>query len=402
MTLTTLKINGLKAKDKLYQVPDSEGLVLDVHPTGKKVWRYRYRMTGQKNQEKITLGGYPELSLADARMKRLECKKLILQGISPAKHKQQQKTALLESDNLKEFANSWLDKILIPNKKSARHEIAILNNDVYPLLGNRKVQDISQADIFTVLDAIKERGVESRALLARTTLKRVFDYAISRGKMTQNPLALIDSKHIGKVNNRDRALIRAEIMQFIRAVYDSNMTHSNKLALHLLLICMVRKNELLSAQWTEFDFVKGEWTIPANRMKKGKDHTVYLSRQAIAMFAELKALACDDKFVLPSRYKPNQALSQSLLNHCVKQLALPFDFVLHDFRRTASTHLHEAGFNSDVIEKALAHEQRGVRGVYNRSEYASQRTELLQSWADFVDSLRSDNVIVLGNFRKAA
>jgi integrase len=150
------------------------------------------------------------------------------------------------------------------------------------------------------------------------------------------------------------------------------MRRSNKLALHLLILTMVRKSELLEAKWQEIDLEQGVWTIPTERMKKSRSHIVYLSKQAIDLFSELKQLASHSDYVLPSPSSNIKPISKTTLNQAIKGLGIEIEhFVLHDFRRTASTHLHETGFNSDVIEKALAHEQGGVRGIYNKAETRS-------------------------------
>lgn len=181
------------------------------------------------------------------------------------------------------------------------------------------------------------------------------------------------------------------------------MKRSHKLALHLLILCMVRKTELIEAQWDEINLEKGEWSIPGERMKKDKPHLVSLSRQAVAMFEELKALASGSEWVFPSRGDLHKPISHSTLNVAVRALEIDVrDFVIHDFRRTASTHLHEAGFNTDWIEKALAHEQKGIRGVYNRAQYLDQRSDMLQWWADFVDSqIEEGRKVIIGRFGKA-
>lgn len=154
---------------------------------------------------------------------------------------------------------------------------------------------------------------------------------------------------------------------------------ADQMALHLLILCMVRKSELTQARWEEIDLERAAWSIPGERMKKDKPHFVPLSRQAVAMFEELKGLASGSEWVLPSRGSLKKPIAHNALNTVVRALETDVrDFVIHDFRRTASTHLHETGFNSDWIEKALAHETRGIRGVYNRAQYADQRREMLQ------------------------
>ena len=242
------------------------------------------------------------------------------------------------------------------------------------------------------------------ALQTRNVLKRLFAYAIAREKTQFNPAAAIEAKFIASARSRDVALSPEEVGKLLRAIYQSSMKRAHKLALHLLILCMVRKSELIEAKWEELDLDKGEWSIPGERMKKDKPHLVSLSRQAVAMFAELRGLASGSEWVFPSRGDLKQPIAKSTLNVAVRALAIDVrDFVIHDFRRTASTHLHEAGFNSDWIEKCLAHETNGIRGVYNRAQYADQRREMLQWWADFVDSQIQDGKgkVIIGPFGKA-
>jgi integrase len=178
------------------------------------------------------------------------------------------------------------------------------------------------------------------------------------------------------------------------------MRRAHKLALHLLILCMVRKKELVEARWEELDFNDGNWSIPGERMKKEKPHVVYLPLQAIVMFEELRFLSSGSEYVLPSRGSLRRPIAHTTLNTAIRTLDLNIrDFVIHDFRRTASTRLHEAGFNSDWIEKCLAHEQKGIRGVYNRAEYAEHRKDMLQWWADFVDTqIEKGRKVIIGRY----
>lgn len=198
------------------------------------------------------------------------------------------------------------------------------------------------------------------ALQARNVLKRLFAYAIAREKIRFNPAAAIESKFIAQARSRDVALTTEEIGRLLRAIYQSSMRRTHKLALHLLILCMVRKSELIVAKWEELDLEKAEWSIPGERMKKDKPHLVTLSRQAVAMFEELRVLASGSEWVFASRGDLHSPIARSTLNVAIRALEIDVrDFVIHDFRRTASTHLHEAGFNSDWIEKCLAHETKG-------------------------------------------
>ena len=377
--------------------------MLEVKPAGRKIWVMRYRVEGKA--KKTTLGEYPYYSLADARQWREECRLKVAKGVSPAEEKKEAKAkAKQEAANTVEvFADFWMKEHVEKTNREPRNIRRVLNKDVIPAIGSMKLQDVEPAHIHAITDAIKRRGSDSSALLTRNVLKRLYAYAISRGLVSFNPAAAIEARFIAQARSRDVALSPEEVGKLLRGIYTSSMTRSNKLALHLLILTMVRKSELLEATWDEVDFNKAEWSVPAERMKKDKPHIVYLSQQALAMFEELKNLAGNSEWVLPSRNSWKKHISKTTLNSAIRTLDLDIrDFVIHDFRRTASTHLHEMGFNSDWIEKSLAHEQKGVRGVYNRAQYAEQRKDMLQKWSDFVDAqIDEGKNVIIGRFGKA-
>ena len=183
------------------------------------------------------------------------------------------------------------------------------------------------------------------------------------------------------------------------------MSRAYKLALHLLVITMVRKSELIESEWSEFDLDEGTWRIPADRMKMDREHWVYLSVQAVSMLRELRTLSHRQRFVFPMRRgHEDRPIAKSTLNQAVRAMNSEVQhFVIHDFRRTASTHLHEMGQSSDAIEKALAHSIKGIKGVYNPAEYADERRKIMLLWSDFVDAqIAEGKKVVIGKFRSAA
>jgi integrase len=226
----------------------------------------------------------------------------------------------------------------------------------------------------------------------------MFDYAIARRLVEANPAAAIVARFIASQSSRERVLSAQEIGDVMRAIYLSDMRRVLKLALHLLAITMVRKTELTETQWAEFDLAAGIWDIPTERMKVARPHRVYLSKQAILILQELQALSCGSIYVFPStRGSGDRPISSSTLNQAVRAMTLDIQhFVLHNFRRTASTHLHDMGHPLDAIEKALAHKIVGIKGVYNRAEYSEQRKTIMQAWADFVQAqIDGGNIIPL-------
>lgn len=402
MALTDTKLRTLKPQDKPYQVADGGGLFVEVMPGGKVVWRMRYRLAGR--QEKVTIGEYPAISLAEARRFREEYKAMIARSESPMKAKAETKAAIRDPDLFEPFAWRWFAEVVEKTNEQPRNIKRVLEKDVIPAMGRKRLSEVSVSDVLAVTDKIKARGADNMALATRNIMKRLFSYAIAREKMTFNPAAAVEARYIATARSRDVALTPDEVGKLLRGIYASNMRRSHKLALHLLILCMVRKSELIEAKWDEIDFEKAEWSIPGERMKKDRPHVVYLTRQALAMFEELKGLSSHSLWVLPSRGDLKKPISKTTLNTAVRGLDLDVrDFVIHDFRRTASTHLHETGFSSDVIEKALAHEQGGVRGIYNRAQYAEQRKQMLQWWADFVDAqIEEGRKVIIGRFGKAA
>jgi integrase len=366
----------------------------------------QYRLGGRgSKKERVTLGEYPAHTLAQARLWREQCRAQIAHGQSPAAAKQAERVARAgrATDTVAAFANLWYADVVSRTNSEPRNIRRVLDKDVLPAIGDTPVADVTIQDILAITDAVKARGADQMALQTRNVIKRLFAYAIARGKTRFNPAAAIEARFIATARSRDVALSQQEIGQLLRGIYQSSIRRQYKLALHLLVLCMIRKGELIGASWDEIDFEKSEWLIPAERMKKDKPHLVPLSKQAVAMFEELKGLASKSRWVLPSRNTLKEPIAHSTLNQAIRSLDLGVrDFVIHDFRRTASTQLHEAGFNSDWIEKALAHEQKGVRGVYNKAEYLAQRREMLQWWADLVDAqIEEGRKVDIGRFGKA-
>ena len=222
---------------------------------------------------------------------------------------------------------------------------------------------------------------------------QVFRWAIERGQKVDNPADLVRPAAIARFQPRDRALSPDEIGLMYEYLDKVAAGPQFRAACRLLLLTMVRKSELTNATWGEVNFTEAVWTIPKERMKRRNPHLVFLSRQALDIFVALKTFAGGSEYVIPSRYDADKPMSDATLNRVLelvytaaqndgRQLA---KFGPHDLRRTASTLLHEAGYNTDWIEKCLAHEQKGVRAVYNRAEYREQRTAMLQDWADMID-----------------
>ena len=397
MALTDAAIKALKPRTKRYSVSDARGLSLEVYTTGGMAWRYRYRLDGRL--EKVALGKYPALTLKAARQKRDELAALVVRGESPARQKQLRKSALAATTTVREFGELYFKDVVMRDRKDPRILRRYLDKELYPVLGGRRIPEVTAADIQRIVLAKRDHGFPAAAADIRNLCKRLWDYAVVRGVVQSNPASTLPVRFINKARPRTRSLEVDEIRAYLQALYQSGIRRQFKLALHLVLLTLVRKGELMQSRWEDVDLESGEWQIPAQNSKTGVPHVVYLSTQARKLFEELKALAGTSPWVLPGRGGPDKPFAHNALNKALSGLAVPIaPFTVHDLRRTGSTRLHEAGYPSDVIEKALNHTIGGVRGVYNRAQYAAQRRDMLQFWGDFVDDLVSDGKVILGAF----
>ena len=405
MALTDLGIKKLEVRPTRYLVSDGGGLNLEVLPSGKMSWIYRFRVSGQPG--KMHLGRYPEISLKEARKKRDLQRGHVNNGKSPAQEKKQARVALAASTTVKEFADKFFADQIEPRWKNPVNLRAYLDNDIYPRLGTMPVKDVSPVDIQNIVFGKRDLGAHGKKAPAaarqlRSFLKQIFDYAVAKQIRQFNPVLSLPAKYVGKVEARTRSLSPEEIRRFMQTVYGGDISRCLKLAFHLILITLVRKNELLKARWEHLNFEAGEWIIPKEHSKNKREHIVYLSSQALELFRELQTLASGSPYVLPGRLSLNRPYAPNVLNETLTSLSFDMPhFTVHDLRRTASTILHEKEFPSDVIETAMNHTIGGVRGVYNKAKYAEQRKKMLQFWADFIEGLASEKKVLVGNFMRA-
>lgn len=391
--LTDTKLKNLKAQEKPYKVADRDGLYVVVSPKGTVTFRFDYRINSRR--ETLTIGRYgPDaMSLAEAREKLTEARKMLHDGKSPAREKADGKKELRESGAFRTFAESWLRDAGLADSTIAMRR-SILNRDVLPALGNRLLEEITPSQVMALCDKIKARGAPAPAVHAREIIQQVYRHAQARGLKIENPAEAVKASAIATFKPRERALAPDEIRVFFNTLETVGTLPTLKLAVKLVLLTMCRKGELQHATWPEIDFEAATWTIPAERMKARRPHVVYLSQQALDILVGLKTCAGSSPYLVPGRYETDQPMSNATLNRVITAAVDKArgegqeigDFGPHDMRRTASTLLHEAGFNSDWIEKCLAHEQKGVRAVYNKAEYEVPRRRMLQTWADMVDA----------------
>lgn len=397
MALTDARIKALKPKAARYLVTDGRGLSLDVLPSGRMSWLYRYRLNG--SYEKVTLGRYPDLTLKAARAKRDDLAAQVADGRSPAQAVKKAKAGSPSDPTVREFGERYFQEQVVRNWKNPANIRRYLDNEIYPALGDNLLKEITALDVQAIVYRKRDNGRIAAAMQLRGVMKQMFDYALEVQQVTLNPAAMVATRYIGKARKRSRVLTPQEIRLYLRTVYQSNIRRQFKLALHIILLTLSRKSELLHARWQHVNLDMGEWLIPEENAKTGKPHIVYMSTQVAAMFQELKALAGESELVLPGRSSLRKPFAANALNQALEGLTFEMDpLTIHDLRRTGATLLTEKGFNRDVIEKALSHEKQGIRAVYILAEHAAERKKMLQWWADYVDAIVNESKVIVGNF----
>ena len=391
--LTDAALKNLRPKSRAYKSTDRDGLYVYVSPGGAISFRYDYRFNGRR--ETLTLGRYGRggLSLAEARERLFEIKRSIANGVSPALEKQRAKSRLKEARSFEHVAQRWMDAApMAESTRSMRR--SIFNREVLPKWRSRLLTEITPDDLRAHCKSIVDRGAPATAIHVRDIVKQIYAWAILHGEKIDNPADGVGPASIATFRPRDRSLSPGEIRIMLGLLGEVATLPTIRLGLKFILLSMVRKSELQDGTWDEVDFENAVWSIPKARMKRSRPHNVYLSTQMLDLLVALKTCAGNSRYILPSRYDADAPMSRATFNRVTTAIAerarergLPLEpFTVHDLRRTGSTLLHEMGFNSDWIEKCLAHEERSSRGVYNKAEFETQRRHIAQQWSDAVES----------------
>ena len=392
--LTDTALKNLKPNGSLYKVSDRDGMYVTVAASGAVTFRYDYRLNGRR--ETLTIGRYGPsgLSLARAREKCIDARRALAEGRSPAQEKQREKRRLKEAKSFGEFGERWLKEAKMADSTRAMRR-AVFERDILPTFRNRLLTEIVPDDLRKMCARVKDRGAPATAVHVRDIVKLIYSFAILHGEKVTNPADEVGPSSIATFVPKDRSLSPTEIRVMLKQLEHVATLPTIRLGMKLFLLTMVRKSELQDAVWDEVDFENAVWTVPKERMKRSKAHNVYLSQQTLDIMIALKTCAGNSPYLLPSRYEADQPMSRATFNRVTyavveraKAEGLPLDpFTVHDLRRTGSTLLNELGFNSDWIEKCLAHEDgRSSRGIYNKAEYEHQRRHMMQEWADIVDA----------------
>lgn len=404
MALTDVKVRSAKPTDKPYKLTDGEGMHLMVHPNGSKYWRLQYRFDGK--QKTLALGVYPEITLSDARQRRDEAKRQVATGVDPGEQKKvdkQTRKAGIEN-NFKAIALEW-HEYKRPNwsKGYAEDLMEGFENDIFPYIGKRPIAEIKPLEMLEALRKLEKRGVFDKLRKIRQACNQVFRYAIVTGRSENNPASELAGALTTAKSKHYPHLLANELPDFLNALTNYSGSPITRLATRILLLTGVRTIELRASEWEEFDLERGIWEVPVERMKMGRPHMVPLSEQVQDALKQLQAITGRFKLVFPGRNDITKPMSEASVNQVLKRVGYHGKATGHGFRHTMSTILHEQGYNTAWIELQLAHvDKNTIRGTYNHAQYLEQRREMLQWYANYMDSLEQGGSVVHGEFGRRA
>lgn len=391
MALSDAKIRGLKPQPKSFKVSDTNGLYLFVTPAGGKSWRMNFML--DRKQKTATFGRYPQVSLADARIKVAEARALLAKGIDPTAEQQAQPTPAEASSapTFKATADLWLaaNQDRLSQSYFARVRSRI-EHDIYPFIGTKHLDQIRPKDVLDVVRRIESRGALEIARRVLKTIEDVFGWAIAD---ETNGVQVNPARDLGKalapppaVKNM-AAIPYADMPRFYRQLDDYPGDVATLSAIRFLILNWSRTGEARFAEWSEIEDLGGAepmWRIPAARMKMREAHLVPLSRQAADVLKLMSMISGKGRLIFPTRAGKDKALSENAMLYALYAMGHRGTATVHGFRASASTWANENGHEPDVVERCLAHVDGSVRGIYNRALYLPQRRSLLQAWADYV------------------
>jgi integrase len=399
MALTDTAIRGAKPNATNRKIADEKGLYLLITPTGSKLWRLKYRIAGK--EKKLSLGSYPEIGLKDARAKRDTARRAKQEGVDPAQAKREARIAKrIACDNtFGAIGNEYIAKLKVEGKADVTiGKMRWLLKKLTPSIGSRPVAEIGPHELLDVLKATERAGQHETARRLRSFSSRVFRYAVATARANIDPAQPLRGALIAPVAKHHAAI--TDPIAFgglLRAIELYSGQPVTKLALRLTPHVFQRPSEVRKAEWSEIDFDRAVWMIPAARMKQRQPHRVPLSHRSLAILREAYELTGDGRFVFPklgSRVKP---MSENAVNGALRRMGFSQnDMTAHGFRSTASTLLNESGkWNPDAIERALSHaDGNQVRAAYHRGAHWPERVEMAQWWSDHLDMLRDGGTVI--------
>ena len=392
--LTDIKCKSATSNGKpIRKMADGGGMFLWTYADGRKSWRLRYKIVGK--EKSLSLGAYPEVGLKAARAKRAAARKQLDEGIDPsiARQDAKRRQSIAYENTFEEVAKEWYEKQahvwVVGHTRDVKRRLEM---NIFPTLGRRPISEIDPPELLQTIRMIEKRGAHDLSHRVLSVCGQVFRYGVATGRCKSDPSRDLRGALTPHKKKKQAAVKPYELPLLMAAIanYDATGDSQTKLALQFLALTFVRTNELIGAEWSEFDLSARMWTIPSARMKMKQEHLVPLSRQVVNLLRELETISGGSRFVFPGRSR-DKPMSNNTMLFALYRLGYKGKMTGHGFRAVASTALNERGFRADVIERQLAHSERDeVRAAYNRAEFLPERKKMMQAWADYLDMLTSN------------
>ena len=394
--LTDTKVRNAKPAEKPYKLQDGQGLYLDVRPSGAKIWRYRYWKADGKDGL-YTVGEYPAVSLSDARKERELARQQVKDGRNPTQVREAERMERIgeAATTFEGVAREWIEH----NRESwseryCEQAETFLAADVFPVIGAFPIKTVKAPHLLPIIKKVEGRGAPSIAVLIRQWAGQIFRYAVATNRAEDDPTGALKGALKRRQVRHNPPLSKENIPVLLAKLEKYGGYIPTKIAVKLMLLTFTRTQELRMAEWTEFDLDGAEWRVPAARMKMakymlpGEVHIVPLSRLAVELLRELHTINGGRTYLFPNLRQPKACMTGTTINRVLERLGFGGEFSGHGFRSTASTFLHELGYDEKIIDRQLAHAERNkVKAAYNHAEYLPQRREMMQAWADWIDAL---------------
>lgn len=406
--LTDTQCRTAKPKEKPFKLTDGKGLYLEIKPNGVKAWRYRFELRdGESKKESVfAIGEYViapkgesqedaqarrngrQFTLAEARDERIKARALVMQGINPAQNRQLEriKRGQENATTFEAVAKEWL-ALKDWEEITKTKRLKMLERVVFPKVGSLPIKSITPAHVLDVLKVSAEKNGLTVAAEAKRTMSGIFELAVSTLRADSDPTYPVRKALPTNKTQHKRPLTADEIGQLLRDLDKHGGRHETAAAFRLMWFTLCRPNEAAEAQWREFDLNKAIWCIPAERMKKRKEHAVPLPSQAIEMLQALHGITGKYTHLFPHRDYRSRPMVSASFRQMLKVLGWAGKYSPHATRTTGSTRLNELGYSADWIERQLAHiEPNAVRRTYNHAEYMVERAKMMQQWADMLEA----------------
>ena len=406
--LNDTQIKNAKAKAKSYKLSDGNNLYLEILPSGAKQWRMKF-IQANGSESRLTFGTYPEVSLIQARAKRLTTRKLVAEGIDPGQFKREQKQAkaIAAENTFEAVARTWLQKTIAMRAATTQEKITNwLQKDVFPFIGRMPISTIKPLDVLHTVQKMETRGAIDSAHRVKQICGQVMRYGVATGLVERDVTADLKGA-LSVVPQTNYAAITEPIQAggLMRSI-SAYAGHPYALAaLKLAPLVFVRPGELRSAEWAEINLEEAEWRIPGEKMKMKVDHLVPLSMQAVEILRGMKAKTGHGKFVFPSIRTGERCMSENTVNAALRSMGYAKEVMTgHGFRAMARTIMDEVlQERVDLIEHQLAHAVKDPNGrAYNRTSHLPARRAMMQRWADYLENITKNQNVITGNFERAA